>query len=130
MRTTGNDRGAVRLVTITRLVVVLAIIGVFGFDGFSIMSNDVATENNAQTAAYAASQSWHHSPNLGAAYQAAVTSIAGTQDTVLTRNFSVDPDGTIHLLLRHTAHTVVFNRIGPLRHLTVATQHGDANSVT
>jgi hypothetical protein len=130
MRTTGNDRGAVRLVTISRLVVVLAIIGVFGYDGFSVMSNRVSTEDNAQTAAYAASQAWHTTPNLQAAYQAAVASIAGTGDTVLRKNFSVDPDGNIHLLVRHTAKTVVFRRVGPLRHLTVATEHGDANSVT
>jgi hypothetical protein len=118
-----------RLITITRLVIVLAVVGVFGFDGFAIMANHVATENDAQTAAYAASQSWHNHPNLPMAYQAAVASVAGNGETVLTQDFTVDPDGTIHLLLRHTAHTVLFSHIGPLRHLTVTTEHGDANSV-
>jgi hypothetical protein len=130
MRTIGTDRGAVRLTTMTWLIVVLAIVGVFGYDGASVMSNNISTENNAQTAAFAASESWHHTPNLTAAYQAAVTSIANTSDKVLTRDFSVDPDGTIHLLVRHTAETVVFSRVGPLRHLDVAIEHGDANSVT
>jgi hypothetical protein len=128
MRTNGNDRGAVRTATVTWVVIVLAIVGVFGFDGFGIIANRVHTEDNAQTAAYAASQAWHNSPNLTAAYQAAVASIAGSGDTVLTQNFSVDPDGTIHLLVRHTVKTVVFSRIGPLEHLTTATEHGDANS--
>jgi hypothetical protein len=130
MQTNGNDLGAVRLTTTVWLFAVLAIVGVFGYDGFSIMSNNVSTEDNAQTAAFAASSAWHHTPNLAAAYQAAVTSIAGTGDKVLTRDFSVDPDGTIHLLVRHTAHTVVFSRIGSLRHITVAIEHGDANSIT
>jgi hypothetical protein len=130
MRTIGTDRGAVRLTTMTWLIVVLALVGVFGFDGASIMSNNISTENNAQTAAFAASESWHHTPNLTVAYQAAVTSIVGSNDKVLTRDFSVDPDGTIHLLVRHTTKTVVFSRIGSLRHLDVATEHGDANSVT
>jgi hypothetical protein len=131
MRTTGNDRGAVRPLTVTWLVVVLAILGVFGFDGVAVMSNKIHTEDDAQTAAFAASQSWHHNPNIGVAYQAAETAIAGNAgEKVLTRDFSVDPDGTIHLLLRHTVKTVVFNRIGPLRHLTTAIEHGDANSIT
>jgi hypothetical protein len=130
MRTTGNDRGAVRLAIMSRVVVVLALLGLFGFDGFGIMSNRVHTEDDAQTAAYAASQAWHTTPNLGAAYQAAVASVSGTGDTVLMKNFSVDPDGTIHLLVRHTVKTVVFSRVGQLRHLTVATEHGDANSQT
>lgn len=130
MRTTGNDRGAVKVVTVTRLVAILGVVGVFGFDGFSIMSNHVSTENDAQTAAYAASQSWHDTGgSLQDAYQAAVVSLDGKGDTVLTQGFTADPDGTIHLLVRHTAHTVVFQRVGPLKKLTVTTEHGDANSV-
>lgn len=129
MRTLGTDRGAVRLITMTRVVVVLAIVGVFGYDGFAVLSNHVSTENDAQTAAYAASQSWHDRPSLSLAYQAAEQSLAGKDDTVLTQNFTVDTDGTIHLLVRHTVHTIVFGRVGPLKHLTVSTEHGDANSV-
>lgn len=118
-----------RLVTIGRLVAVLGVIGVFGYDGFAIMSNHVATENDAQDAAYAASESWHNEPNITLAYQAAEQAVAGKGDTVLTQGFTVDQDGTIHLVLRHTVHTVVFSRIGPLKHLTVTTERGDANSV-
>jgi Flp pilus assembly protein TadG len=125
-----DEHGFMRVMTLTKLVVFLAIVGVFGFDGFSIMSNNVSTENDAQDAAYAASQEWHTSNgNLNEAYQAAIQAVAGKGETVLTQNFTVDPDGTIHLLLRRTAHTVVFDKIGPLKHLTVTTQHGDANSV-
>src|SRR4051794_2809950 len=108
MRTVGNDRGLIRLITMTRVVVVLAIVGVFGYDGFAILSNNVSTENDAQTAAYAASQAYHDRPNLSLAYQAAQESVAGKDETVLTQGFSVDTDGTIHLLLRRTVHTIVF----------------------
>lgn len=117
------------LVTITRLVVILAVIGVLGYDGFAIMSNHVGTENNAQNAAYAASQEWHTTPNINLAYQAAEQSVAGTGDQVLQQNFTIDTDGTVHLLVQHAAKTLVFGRIGPLKHLTVTTEHGDANSV-
>jgi hypothetical protein len=129
MRTSGNDRGAMQLVTITRLFVILAIVGVLGYDGFAVMSVHVTAENDAQNAAYAASQAWHSNQNLEVAYQAAEQSVAGKHETVLTHGFSVDPDGTIHLQVTKTAHTLVFSRIGPLKHLTVVTEKGDANSV-
>jgi hypothetical protein len=130
MRTNGNDRGAVRLVTVTRLVVVLAIIGVFGYDVFSVMSSRIGTENDAQTAAFAASQAYHDdSNNLPDAYAAAVNSLAGKGETVLTKDFTVDTDGTIHLLVQSTAHTIVLSHVGPLRHFTQVTEHGDANSI-
>src|SRR4051812_25757338 len=118
-----------RLFTITRVVVLLAVVGVFAFDGVAVASNNITTENDAQTAAFAASQSWHNSPNLLVAYQAAEISLAGKGDTVLRQGFSVDTNGTIHLSVRHTIHTILFGRIGALKHLTVATEHGDANSV-
>lgn len=129
MRALSSDRGEVRMFTLTWVVVVLAIIGVFGYDGFSIMATHVNTENDAQDAAYAASQAWHTNPDLQDAYDAAVAAVAGKGDTVLTTNFTVDSDGTIHLLVQHTARTIVFSRIGALKHLTVVTEHGDANSV-
>jgi 2-phospho-L-lactate guanylyltransferase (CobY/MobA/RfbA family) len=119
-----------RLSTLGVTVVILGVVGLAGYDGFAIMSNNVSTENDAQDAAYAASQAWHNdNENLNLAYQAAVQSVAGKHETVLTQGFTVDADGTIHLLVRRTANTVVFSKIGPLKHLTIATEHGDANSV-
>jgi hypothetical protein len=129
MRTNGDDRGAVRLTTMVWLVAVLAILGVCGFDAASIISTRVNTENDAQTAAYAASASWHSTQNLDTAYQAAVTSLAGKGDTVLTHHFTIDPDGTVHLLVRRRAHSVVLDHIKSLRHLSLAVESGDANSI-
>jgi hypothetical protein len=126
-----NDEGMMRFVTMGKLAVVLAIVGVFGYDAVALMSNSINTENDAQDAAYAASQAWHdNGGNLALAYQAAVNTVEDRGDTVLKTGFTVDPDGTIHLLLRHTVNTIVFSRIGALKHLDVTTQHGDANSDT
>lgn len=129
MRKTGNDRGAARLSTITWLIVVLAVIGLVGYDSVSVLSSRVTAQNDAQTAAYAASQAWHTTPNLDTAYQAAVASLAGKGDTVLTRHFTVDADGTVHLLVRRHARSILMTHIGPLRKYTVAVEHGDANSI-
>jgi hypothetical protein len=116
-------------VTLSRVVAVLGVVGVFGYDGFAVMSNNVSTESDAQDAAYAASQAWHDTRNIQTAYTAAVNSVAGKNEMVLQQGFTVDQDGAVHLSVRHTVNTVVFSRIGALKHLAVTTQQGDANSV-
>lgn len=124
-----------RLVTLTRLAVILAIIGVIGYDSFSCMSTRVSTENDAQNAAYAASQAWHDnartpSTAIDAAYQAAVTEVADNKGEVVQQaGFTVDPDGTVHLVVTRTAKTVLFSHVGFLKKWTMASEHGDANSV-
>jgi hypothetical protein len=129
MRNLGNDRGAARLATVTWLLVVLAVIGVVGFDGISILADRVSAQNDAQTAAYAASQEWHTTPNLDDAYQAAVASVAGKGDVISTHHFTVDSNGTIHLILRRRADSILLGHISSLRHYTMAIEHGDANSI-
>jgi Tfp pilus assembly protein PilX len=130
MRSLREDRGAMRLVTLTRLVVILGIIGVLGYDTFACMSTRVSTENDAQNAAFAASQAWHNTQNIDQAYQAAVTEVANNPgETVEQTGFTVDPDGTVHLILDRTAKTIVFAHIGFLKHWTAASEHGDSNSV-
>jgi hypothetical protein len=108
-------------------LVIVAIVGVAGLDAYSIMTNRVHTENDAQAAARAASQAYQAGGmNLTAAYAAAKASVAAKGDTVLTTGFTVDPNYTIHLVLQHTVHTVACGHIGFCKHLTVATEHGDA----
>ncbi|HVW80050.1 MAG TPA: hypothetical protein VHB69_03805 [Mycobacteriales bacterium] len=41
--------------------------------------------------------------------------------------FTVDSDGTVHLVLRRVAKTLVFGHIGFMHGLLVAYEHGDAN---
>jgi hypothetical protein len=128
---TGNDHGAMRVTAVTVWLAVLAVLGVAGYDAFGIMSAHVSGENDAQNAAYDASQAWHNDHgSITSAYQAAVASVAGKHERVLTKDFTVDPDGTVHLLLRIRAHTVVAQRIPPLKKDTIVTVHGDANSVS
>lgn len=120
-----RDTGQVQLGWMTRLVVVLGIVGVFGYDGFSILSTHIKGEDDAQNAAQAASTVWVQTHSIQATYQAAVGYVAGRHETILTRGFSVDPDNTVHLLLRRRAPTVVIGHIGPLHHYTIETVHGD-----
>lgn len=129
MRTTGKDTGAVGLTWLTKLAAVVAVVGVFGFDAATVIAGHVSAENDAQAAATAASQAWQVNHDVRGAYQAAVVAVAGHHETVLTcaTCFVIDPDNTVHVMVRRTVHTLVLHRIGPLRKYTVETVHGDAN---
>jgi hypothetical protein len=129
MRTNSSDSGAARVQVLTGWLVVLAILGVSAFDTFSVMSSRVSTENDAQSAAYAASSAWHNSRSVEAAYQAAVQTVAGNGETVLTQGFTIDLEGNVHLVLRSHVHGVLLDRIGPLKKYTVTLENGDANSI-
>ncbi|HVV77604.1 MAG TPA: hypothetical protein VHC43_16410 [Mycobacteriales bacterium] len=41
--------------------------------------------------------------------------------------FAIDPDGTVHLVLRKQAQTLVFSHLGFMHSLLVAWEHGDAS---
>jgi hypothetical protein len=129
MRATGTDRGAVRVGYITKLTVALAVVGVFGYDGVSILAVHIATQTDANNAADAASENWQATHNVTLAYQAASASAATHHERVLTcpTCFSIDPDNTAHVELRRTARTLVFSRLGFLKPSTIVTEHGDAN---
>jgi hypothetical protein len=125
-----NDRGAMRVMTVTKVVVAMAVLGVFGYDTVACMADHAKTEDNAQDAAYAASQSWLNTKNIYVAYAAAQTTLKteNPADQLIRSSFSIDPDGTAHLKVTRTAKTLVIGHIGFLKHYTVATEKGDANS--
>ncbi|HEX3906293.1 MAG TPA: hypothetical protein VHW92_00010 [Mycobacteriales bacterium] len=129
MRATGKDSGAVRVSYIAKLAIVLAVIGVFGYDGVAILATHVSTESDAQNAANTASENWQTNHNVVLAYDAASQATVADKETVLAcaKCFSIAQDNTVTLELRKTAKTVVFSRIGFLKRFTVVTESGQAN---
>jgi hypothetical protein len=129
-RRRNNDRGAMAVMTVTKFVATMAVLGVAGYDTVACMADHAKTEDNAQDAAYSASQSWFNTKNIYDAYAAAQATLKAENpsDKLIRKSFAIDPDGTVHLLVTRTAKTLVFGHIGFLRHYTVATEHGDANS--
>jgi hypothetical protein len=126
----NNDRGAMAVMTVTKLVAAMAVLGVGGYDTVACMADHAKTEDQAQDAAYAASQSWLNTKNIYDAFAAAQATLKAENpdDKLIRSSFSIDPDGTAHLQVTRTADTLVIGHIGFLKHYTVATEHGDANS--
>lgn len=130
-RPTGlpGDRGDIILGWLVKLVVVLGVLGLVGFDVLSVTTNRISLSDDGTTAAMAASDAYGSSHNSRAAYAAADQSAKDAGATLETTGFQVLRDGTVFLTLHRTAKTLVIKRIGPLQHLALGTVAARARSV-
>jgi hypothetical protein len=128
MTPNSRDGGSIVLGWLTKLMVVMLLVGVVLFDFVAVGVSRMSAADDANTAAQAASQEWAHSHNVQLAYNAAVQAIANPSERVLTRGFSMSPDGSAHLLLRRETTTLVAFRIGALKKYTTVTAHGEASA--
>jgi hypothetical protein len=110
-----GDRGDIVLGWLTKLVVVLAVLGVLGFDAISLGRARFQAEDHAQQAARAATETYRTGKDLQAAYEAALGEVLQHGDTIDPQTFTVAPDGRITLTLRMTAPTMVIEKIPPAR---------------
>jgi type II secretory pathway pseudopilin PulG len=110
-----GDRGDIVLGWLTKLVAVLAVLGVVGFDVISMGSSRFQAEDHAQAAARAATETYRSAKDLQAAYDAALAEVVADGDTIDPQTFTATPDGRITLTLHRTAPTVVVEKIPPAR---------------
>ncbi len=124
-----RERGDVILGWLTRLVVVLSLVAVVGYDGISLLASRLRVADSATRAALAASEAW---PPGRVPSTAAQTSFDAAQatlhpgDRVDAPSFTVTGTGTVDLTVESTASTLLLRRIGPLRHLAYVQAHGHA----
>lgn len=113
-----GDRGDIVLGWLTRLTVVLAVLGVIGFDLVALGVGRLQAEDQAQAAARAAVRSWGETQDVQKAYEAALAQVAedgGPSATVRPEGFTVAADGAVTLTVEHTAATLLVAKIGPAR---------------
>jgi hypothetical protein len=129
MSTHGRDSGSMVVGWLVKLAVVLTLLGIVGFDGISLAVTHLNSQDDANSAASAAAETWQQTHSAQQAYQAAVDS-AGSNDTVIAKTFTIDADGTVHLSLTRKATTLVMYRIGPLKKYVEVTAKGEAGPPT
>ncbi len=110
--TPRGDDGGVVIGWLTRVVITFAVIGVLLFDAISVGTTSTSVADQGSTAAQEASTTWNTSHDIQKAYDAAVASAiaADPLNEVTTKGFSVDPDGTVHLVIWRTAPTLVISK--------------------
>lgn len=108
-----DDAGRIVAGWLVRLVGVLGLLGLMAFDAFTIGLANVSVPDSADSAARAAAESWSGSHDIRKAYEAAVAdaTVGNPANRVETKHFTVDADGTVHLVLDRHAHTLLVRRI-------------------
>jgi hypothetical protein len=124
-----GDRGDIILGWLVKLVVVLGLVGLAGFDVLSVATNRISLSDDGTTAAMAASDVYGSSHSSRAAYAAADRSAKDAGATLETRGFQILPDGTVFLTLHRTAHTLIIKRVGPLQRFALGTVAARARAV-
>ena len=103
---------------LTRLALVLAVVGVLALDALSWTSARVGAQDSAEGAARTAATTFQQTRQVQRAYDAALAQVAASGDTIDASSFRAAPDGVVTLTLRREASTIVLHRIAPLRHWT------------
>lgn len=114
----GTDNGDVIIGWIVRLVAGLAVVGVISFDALSIGSSRLSIEDQANSAARAAADTWATSHDAQAAFDSAWTVAveANATNQVDPKSFVIDPQGQARVTVTRDAPTFVVHLMRPLRH--------------
>jgi len=122
-----DDTGAIVLGWLTKLVVVLGVLGLLSFDGIALVRTDFSAADQAGTAASAAADAYKSSHDVQVSYDAALADVAADGDSIETRTFVVGPTGSISLVLHRTAATLWMKDIGPLKGWTDVSAKGEGS---
>jgi hypothetical protein len=120
-----------------KIVVLLAVIGVVGFDAGAIIVNNVTLSSSATDVAVEVSITVDQSTTSffppERVYDLAVEVVDDPENgiegaRVLRRGTEVDEEGVVHIRLRRKTDTIVAEHIGPLEKYTVSIVNGQAGS--
>ena len=121
---------------LVKLGIALGVLGLLGYDGFITVATHLKATNDAQNAAYAAAslldrqprrphrdgRVWRRRHLPGRQQSQQITVCEGSTDPVCDTkgNFTVDPDGTVHLVVRREAKTLIFSHLGFMHSALIA----------
>lgn len=130
----ATDRGDIVLSWLVRVVVVLAVLGMFVFEGLSLVTARVSGTDVANQIALEASEAYlNHNGSRAARTKAAgmaAHSEAGKHAAeIVTNSIKVKEDGTVRLRIRRTATTLLLYRTKHTAPLTIIESEGNARSV-
>ena len=123
----NNDNGLIVLGWMTKLALTMAVLGLIGFDGVSLVAAKFSAADRATTYANDAAGLYRTSKNIDTTYAAIVAEAKDKGDTVDIKTFSVAPDGIITLTMHHTAKTIWMQKVSFLKKYTTVTEHGEGS---
>ncbi len=123
-----GDRGDIVLGWLSKLVLVIGVVGLVLFDLVAVGQAHLQATDRASTAARAAADSYQTSRNTQQAFDAAYETLVDG-DTIETATFAIGQDGSVSLRLHHHATTLLVEKIGPLRDQASVVATGEAKPV-
>ena len=111
----------------TKLALTMAVLGLIGFDGLSLVSAKFSAADRATTYANDAAALYKSNKNIDTTYAAIVAEAADKGDTVDSKTFTVQPDGIVTLTVHHTASMIWMDRVSFLKKYATVTEHGEGS---
>jgi hypothetical protein len=105
-----GDRGDVIVGWLTKVTVVIGVLGVMSFDAVSVGVAKMNADDVAATAAAFGAETWNATHNIQHAYRAASSFAEERGATIAPADFSVDRDGTVRVRVVKEATTVLLYR--------------------
>ena len=123
------ERGDIVLGWLTRVVVLVALLGLLTFEGIALVSARLSGTDLANAVAMEASEAYLVKRSVKAAKMKAETEAGKRGAEVVKGSLAVRQDGTVQLKLRHTATTLLLFRTKQSAKWTVVVSDGHARSV-
>lgn len=96
----------------------LAVLGFLGYDGFSLVATNFSLSDRANTYASTAADAYSAGAKdpqiVQKAYDLVYAAAQKHGDTVPPSSFHIQPDGSVTLVVKHTAPSLWMKSIGPL----------------
>ncbi|HWH30379.1 MAG TPA: hypothetical protein VNU26_15740 [Mycobacteriales bacterium] len=106
-----DDRGDIVLGWLTKLVVVIGLLGLLAFDGISLGLGRLKAEDHAQSAAREAVFAYRDSKDVQRAYEASLAALEESGATLDPEAFVVHADGSVTVTVEHTMSTFVVEKV-------------------
>lgn len=124
----ADERGAVLVSSLVKLVLAVGIVGVIGYDSLSIVRTQVELRDEAVQAAQVAHDALRERATIEEAAAAAVAYATAHGATVPRGGVAVSKDGVVTVTLTATAPTLVAGRISALDDYTKPVETGTARN--
>ncbi len=112
--------------TLTKVLLVLAVVGTAGYDGISITTTQLSIRDDAQAAAQLGHEALRDRGTPQAAYAAVVKYARAHGDTIVAKSFTVGSDNTVSVILQREANTIAASYVPKVSTYVVATAQASA----
>jgi hypothetical protein len=123
----AEDRGDMVVGWLTRVIVVIAVVAIIGFDAIIVVQSQITVRDQASSAATAGLTSYSHDHNVETAYHAALADAqsANPADTIKPSDFRISTTGVVTVVVSRPVHTLLAHYL-PMTSAKTATATGTA----